>query len=170
MPADRYWGAQTQRALEHFAIGDSALAAPFLRALGLIKLVSARVNGELGLLPARQGRLDRERRARRWSSGALDEHFPLVMWQSGSGTQTNMNAQRGDREPRERARAAASSEPSSRVHPNDDVNRCQSSNDVIPSAIHVAAAERGRSARLLPALAGAARRARGEGARLVATS
>jgi fumarate hydratase class II len=91
VPADRYWGAQTQRALEHFAIGDQRWPRSFLRAIGLIKRAAARVNGELGLLPAdKVGWISRA--ADEVVKGELDAHFPLVLWQSGSGTQTNMNA------------------------------------------------------------------------------
>jgi fumarate hydratase class II len=149
VPADRYWGAQTQRALEHFAIGDQRWPRSFLRALGLIKQVAARVNGELGLLPAdKLGWIARA--AGEVVSGELDAHFPLVLWQSGSGTQTNMNA---NEVIANRANELAGSPLGSKrpVHPNDDVNRCQSSNDVIPSAIHVAAAEQVEKA-LLPAV------------------
>jgi fumarate hydratase class II len=150
VPSDRYWGAQTQRALEHFAIGTQRWPRAFLRALGLCKLAAARVNLELGLLPPDKARWISQA-AQEVADGALDDHFPLVVWQSGSGTQTNMNANevianRAD----EIAGGARGSK--DLVHPNDDVNRCQSSNDVIPSAIHIAAACEA-SERLLPALA-----------------
>jgi fumarate hydratase class II len=149
VPADRYWGAQTQRALEHFAIGDQRWPRSFLRAIGLIKRAAARVNGELGLLPAdKVGWISRA--ADEVVKGELDAHFPLVLWQSGSGTQTNMNA---NEVIANRANELAGSPLGAKrpVHPNDDVNRCQSSNDVIPSAIHVAAAEQVER-ELLPAV------------------
>jgi fumarate hydratase class II len=150
VPADRYWGAQTQRALEHFAIGQQRWPRPFLRALGLVKLAAARVNAELGLLaPEKAAWIARA--AEEVAAGDLDAHFPLSLWQSGSGTQTNMNA---NEVIANRAIELAGGELGSKrpVHPNDDVNRCQSSNDVIPTAIHVAVAEQVRG-RLLPALA-----------------
>jgi fumarate hydratase class II len=150
VPAEHYWGAQTQRALEHFAIGDQRWPRSFLRALGLIKRVAARVNGELGLLPAdKVGWITRA--ADEVVAGKLDAEFPLVLWQSGSGTQTNMNA---NEVIANRANELAGGKLGAKhpVHPNDDVNRCQSSNDVIPSAIHVAAAEQVER-QLLPALA-----------------
>jgi fumarate hydratase class II len=150
VPADRYWGAQTQRALLHFEIGSQRWPRPFLRALGLVKLAAARVNAKLGLLPRDKAEWI-ERAAQEVADGALDEHFPLVVWQSGSGTQTNMNA---NEVIANRAARLAGGEPASHaIHPNDDVNRCQSSNDVIPTAIHVAAAEE-VTRKLLPAVAG----------------
>ena len=149
VPADRYWGAQTQRALEHFAIGGQRWPRPFLRALGLCKLAAARVNLELGLLPRDKAGWIAQA-AQEMADGTLDDHFPLVVWQSGSGTQTNMNA---NEVIANRATEIAGGKLGGKhlVHPNDDVNRCQSSNDVIPSAIHVAAACE-TSERLLPAL------------------
>ena len=150
VPADRYWGAQTQRALLHFEIGSQRWPRPFLRALGLVKLAAARVNAELGLLPPDKADWI-ARAAQEVADGSLDEHFPLVVWQSGSGTQTNMNA---NEVIANRAARLAGGEPGTKhsIHPNDDVNRCQSSNDVIPTAIHVAAAEE-VTRRLLPAVA-----------------
>jgi fumarate hydratase class II len=150
VPSDRLWGAQTQRALEHFAIGGQRWPRAFLRALGLCKLAAARVNAELGLLPRDKAGWIAQA-AQEMVDGALDEHFPLVVWQSGSGTQTNMNA---NEVIANRATLIAGGQLGGKhlVHPNDDVNRCQSSNDVIPSAIHVAAACEVRL-RLLPELA-----------------
>jgi fumarate hydratase class II len=148
--ADRYWGAQTQRSLENFRIGGERWPAPLIHALGLIKLAAARVN-------ARLGELDRtlagpiEQAAREVADGKLDEHFPLVVWQTGSGTQTNMNANEviSNRAIELLGGTMGSKKP---VHPNDHVNRSQSSNDTIPTAIHVAAA-REIHGRLMPALA-----------------
>jgi fumarate hydratase class II len=148
VPSDRYWGAQTQRALEHFAIGDQRWPRPFLRALGLCKLAAARVNAELGLLPRDKAGWIAQA-AQEMADGGLDDHFPLVVWQSGSGTQTNMNA--NEVIANRASELAGGKRGSHLVHPNDDVNRCQSSNDVIPTAIHVAAACE-VSERLLPAV------------------
>ena len=150
VPADRYWGAQTQRALENFRIGAERWPRPFLRALGLCKLAAARVNADLGLLaPEPAGWIARA--AQEVAEGALDDHFPLVLWQSGSGTQIHMNA---NEVIANRATVLAGGELGGerRIHPNDHVNRCQSSNDVVPSALHVAAAEE-VARRLLPAVA-----------------
>jgi len=148
--AEVYWGAQTQRAVENFPIGGERFPRALLRALGLVKKACAKVNLERGALD--------ESRARailgacdEVIAGTLDAHFPLVVWQSGSGTQTNMNANevianraielsggvRGDK---------------AAVHPNDHVNLAQSSNDVFPTAMHVAAVEQ-IEGRLLPAVA-----------------
>jgi len=148
VPADRYWGAQTQRSLHFFAIGSERMPAPLVHALGLVKQVAAEVNAELGRLDAAKARAIATA-AGEVARGALDEEFPLRVWQTGSGTQTNMNANEviANRAselldgPRGEGR---------RVHPNDDVNRSQSSNDVFPTAMHVAAA-REIEERLLPA-------------------
>src|SRR5438876_3675112 len=91
VPADRYWGAQTQRSLENFRIGSECMPRPLIHAFGLIKRVAAEVNRELGLIDARRARAI-IRAAREVSEGKLDDHFPLAVWQTGSGTQTNMNA------------------------------------------------------------------------------
>lgn len=144
VPADRFWGAQTQRALEHFAIGEERFPRPFLRALGLVKQACALVNRDLGLLEAEVAE------AIAWAAGEvargdLDDHFPLRIWQSGSGTQVHMNANEVI------ARRASQRLGGRPVHPHDDVNRGQSSNDVVPTAIHVAAVEEVRG-QLLPAL------------------
>jgi fumarate hydratase class II len=137
--ADRLWGAQTERSRGNFRIGDERMPAPLIRALGIVKYASAQANLELGSLDARRARAIM-RAAREVIDGKLAEHFPLVVWQTGSGTQTNMNlnevianranellgGKRGDKSP---------------VHPNDHVNMSQSSNDCFPSAMHIAAAE-----------------------------
>jgi fumarate hydratase, class II len=137
VPADRYWGAQTQRSLENFAIGIERMPIEVVHAMAMVKKAAARVNLSLG-------KLDRERcdaicqAADEIAAGKLDDHFPLVVWQTGSGTQTNMNVnevisnraieilggQRGSKEP---------------VHPNDHVNMSQSSNDTFPTAMSIAA-------------------------------
>lgn len=150
VPADRYWGAQTQRSLQNFAIGEERLPRPLVRALALVKQCAAAVNGELGDLPADlSGAI--QQAAQEVMDGRLDGHFPLVVWQTGSGTQSNMNLN----EVIANRAAEIMGEPlgSNRsVHPNDHVNRSQSTNDVFPSAIHISAAVR-TSEGLLPALA-----------------
>ncbi|HET7875107.1 MAG TPA: class II fumarate hydratase, partial [Methylomirabilota bacterium] len=149
VPADRYWGAQTQRSLQHFRIGGERFPRELIRALGLIKKACAMVNRDLGLLPPNKARAI-IRASDEVIAGVLDEHFPLVVWQTGSGTQTNMNA---NEVIANRAIDILGGEMGSKrpVHPNDDVNRSQSSNDVFPTAIHVAAAEQAHT-RLIPAV------------------
>src|SRR3954469_9364780 len=149
VPAERYWGAQTQRSLQNFRIGGERLPAPLVRALGLVKQAAALVNKDLGELEPRLADAI-ARAAGDVVQGKYDDEFPLVVWQTGSGTQSNMNAneviaalanemlgaKRGGKSP---------------VHPNDHVNRGQSSNDSFPTAMHIAAA-REIAERLLPAL------------------
>ena len=150
VPADRYWGAQTQRSLENFKIGTERLPRPLIRALGLVKQCAAAVNRELGDLPGNVSEAIRDA-AQEVIDGRLDEHFPLVVWQTGSGTQSNMNANEViANRAAERMGDALGANRS--VHPNDHVNRSQSTNDVFPSAIHIAVAVE-ISERLLPALA-----------------
>jgi fumarate hydratase class II len=150
VPADRYWGAQTQRSIENFRIGTERMPQPLIRALGLVKRAAAEVNLSLKLLDARRARAI-VRAAQEVIDGKLDGHFPLVVWQTGSGTQTNMNvneviANRANEMLGGKLGAKAP------VHPNDHVNMSQSSNDCFPTAMHIAAAE--EIARLLdPALA-----------------
>ena len=150
VPADRYWGAQTQRSLEHFDIGGERFPRAMIRALGLVKKACAVVNRELGLLPGERAQAIIAA-ADEVIAGALDEHFPLVIWQTGSGTQTNMNANEviANRAIERLGGRMGSKRP---VHPNDDVNRSQSSNDVFPTAMHVAAVEE-IGGQLLPAVA-----------------
>ncbi|HYB41009.1 MAG TPA: class II fumarate hydratase [Candidatus Methylomirabilis sp.] len=140
VPADRYWGAQTQRALEHFRIGEERFPREMIRALALVKKACALVNREIGLLDAERTRAIVQA-ADEVIAGGLDDHFPLVIWQTGSGTQTNMNANEviANRAIEILGGRLGSKTP---VHPNDDVNRSQSSNDVFPTAMHVAAVER----------------------------
>jgi fumarate hydratase class II len=161
VPADRYWGAQTQRSLDHFRIGGERMPRAMIRALGLVKKACAIVNRDLGHLDAeRAGAIIQA--ADEVISGALDHHFPLVVWQTGSGTQTNMNANEviANRAIEILGGRMGSKKP---VHPNDDVNRSQSSNDVFPTAIHVAAVEQ-IAGKLVPAVR-ALRDALGEKAR-----
>ena len=149
VPADRYWGAQSERSRQNFKIGHDRMPIEIIHALGLVKLASAETNRELALIDARRtGAIARA--AREVIEGKLDDHFPLVVWQTGSGTQTNMNlnevianranellgGERGAKKP---------------VHPNDHVNMSQSSNDSFPTAMHIAAA-RGIIGELIPAL------------------
>jgi fumarate hydratase class II len=149
VPADRLWGAQTERSRRNFTIGGERMPVEIVRALGLQKLAAARANMALGVLDPGLGQAIAAA-AEEVADGKLDDHFPLVVWQTGSGTQSNMNAnevianranerlggRRGDKKP---------------VHPNDHVNLSQSSNDSFPSVMHIAAA-RAVNARLLPAL------------------
>jgi fumarate hydratase class II len=137
--ADRYWGAQTERSLHHFNIGFDVMPREMVRALGVLKKAAALVNEELGKLSSDKVRLI-VRAADEVIEGKLDEHFPLRVWQTGSGTQTNMNA---NEVISNRAIELAGGEMGSKkpVHPNDDVNMSQSSNDTFPTAMHIAAAE-----------------------------
>jgi fumarate hydratase class II len=139
VPVDAYYGAQTARSMGNFKIGGERMPREIIRAFGIVKKASAQANLELGLLDARRAELIVSA-AEEVIDGTLDEHFPLVIWQTGSGTQTNMNVnevisnraielaggQRGSKDP---------------VHPNDHVNKSQSSNDTFPTAMHVAAVE-----------------------------
>jgi fumarate hydratase class II len=131
LPAKALYGAQTQRAVENFPISGQPLPPEFIRALGLVKLAAARVNRELGLLPPDVANAI-ERAARAVANGELDGEFPIDVFQTGSGTSSNMNAN-------EVIAAVASAELGRRVHPNDQVNLGQSSNDVIPAVLHVSA-------------------------------
>jgi fumarate hydratase, class II len=137
VPADRYWGAQTQRSLENFEIGDVRFGRPFLRAFGLLKRAAAEANRDLGLLPPEKAALIAAA-AQEVADGKLDAHFPLVVFQTGSGTQTNMNV---NEVIANRAIELAGGVPGSKdpIHPNDDVNRSQSSNDTFPTAMSIAA-------------------------------
>ncbi|MGH6770222.1 MAG: class II fumarate hydratase [Xanthobacteraceae bacterium] len=150
VPADRLWGAQTERSRQNFLISDERMPLPLIRALGLIKRAAAEANRDLGSLDGRRARVIAAA-AQEIVDGKLDDHFPLVIWQTGSGTQTNMNVneviaaranemlggKRGDKAP---------------VHPNDHVNMSQSSNDCFPTAMHIAAADE-IAHLLMPALA-----------------
>src|SRR6266536_722185 len=141
VPADRYWGAQTQRSLHHFSIGGPTERMPVevVRAFGILKKACALVNLELGKLPKAKADLIIAV-ADEVMSGKLDDHFPLYVWQTGSGTQSNMNA---NEVISNRAIELAGGELGSKkpIHPNDDVNMSQSSNDTFPTAMHIAAAQ-----------------------------
>jgi fumarate hydratase, class II len=149
VPADRYWGAQTQRSLENFRIGAERMPRPLIRALGLVKQAAARANRHLGVLePAIADAV--EAAAAEVATGRLDAEFPLVVWQTGSGTQSNMNANEviSNRAIEALGGTRGAKKP---VHPNDHVNLGQSSNDTFPTAMHVAAALEIRD-RLIPAI------------------
>jgi fumarate hydratase class II len=150
VPADRLWGAQTQRSLENFRIGTERMPKPLVRALAIVKRAAAESNLELGLLNARRARAI-IRAAQEVIDGKWDDHFPLVVWQTGSGTQTNMNLNEviANRANQMLGGQLGSKTP---VHPNDHVNMSQSSNDSFPTAMHIAAAEE-IAYRLDPALA-----------------
>lgn len=139
VPADKYWGAQTQRSLHHFNIGDDRMPREMIRALGILKKAAALVNEELGKLPHQKAELI-VRACEEVIEGKLDEHFPLRVWQTGSGTQTNMNANEviSNRAIELAGGVMGSKQP---IHPNDHVNMSQSSNDTFPTAMYVAAAE-----------------------------
>jgi fumarate hydratase class II len=143
VPADALWGAQTQRAVENFPISGLAMPRQFIAALGLVKWAAAGANSELGLL-TKDKTAAIQAAALQVAEGRHDEHFPIDVFQTGSGTSSNMNAN-------EVIARLATEGFGSEVHPNDDVNMCQSSNDVIPTCVHVSAAI-GIHDRLLPAL------------------
>ena len=139
VPADKYWGAQTQRSLENFKIGGDKFPKELIRAFGILKKAAAMTNQELGVLPVHKADLIM-RAADEVIEGKLDQHFPLVVWQTGSGTQTNMNANEviSNRAIELAGGVMGSKKP---IHPNDDVNKSQSSNDTFPTAMHIAAVE-----------------------------
>ncbi len=149
VPANVYWGAQTQRSLLHFNIGRDVMPPELIRAFGALKKACALVNQDLGKLPSEIAKLI-EQAADEVIAGKLDDQFPLRIWQTGSGTQTNMNV---NEVISNRAIEMAGGEMGSKkpVHPNDHVNMSQSSNDTFPTAMHIAAAERVKNA-LIPAI------------------
>ena len=139
VPTDMYYGAQTARSLMHFRIGGERMPRELIRAFGILKKAAALVNVELGLLPKEKGDLI-VKAADEVIAGKLDAHFPLVIWQTGSGTQTNMNVNEviSNRCIEMAGGQMGSKKP---IHPNDDVNKAQSSNDTFPAAMHIAAVE-----------------------------
>src|SRR5882724_8871251 len=149
VPADRYYGAQTARSLIHFAIGKDTMPPDLIRAFGILKKAAALVNQDLGKLSAEKAVLITQA-ADEVIAGKLHDHFPLRIWQTGSGTQTNMNV---NEVISNRAIEISGGEMGSKkpIHPNDDVNMSQSSNDTFPAAMHIAAATETRQ-RLLPAV------------------
>ena len=149
VPADRYYGAQTARSLIHFAIGQDTMPPELIRAFGILKKAAALVNQDLGKLSADKAKLIAQA-ADEVVSGKLNDHFPLRIWQTGSGTQTNMNVNEviGNRAIEIAGGIMGSKQP---IHPNDDVNMSQSSNDTFPTAMHIAAATE-TARRLIPAV------------------
>jgi len=139
VPADRYWGAQTERSLHHFNIGDDRMPREMIRALGILKKACALVNVDLGKLDPEKAQFIVQA-CDEVIEGRLDAHFPLRVWQTGSGTQTNMNANEviSNRAIELAGGVVGSKNP---IHPNDDVNMSQSSNDTFPTAMYIAAAE-----------------------------
>lgn len=148
VPAHALWGAQTQRSTQNFKIGGDRFPREMIKALGVLKKCAAMTNADLGLLDKKKAEFILKA-ADEVIKGDLDQHFPLVVWQTGSGTQTNMNANEVI------ANRAMTMQgltlPSKEIHPNDDVNKGQSSNDTFPTAMHIAVAERVHN-RLLPML------------------
>lgn len=136
VPADRYWGAQTQRSLQNFKIGDNKMPIEVIRAFAVLKKAAALTNAELGVLSADTAKVIGEV-CDEIMAGKLDDHFPLVVWQTGSGTQSNMNVNEvvANRAIEKLGGVIGSKSP---VHPNDDVNKSQSSNDTFPTAMHIA--------------------------------
>ena len=149
VPDDAYWGAQTQRSLINFAIGEQRMPLAVVHALALVKKAAARVNNRIGELPPDIARLI-EQAADEVLAGEHDDQFPLVVWQTGSGTQSNMNVNEVIAG-RANELAGGTRGGKSPVHPNDHVNRAQSSNDCFPTAMHIAAA-RAVHDQLLPAI------------------
>ncbi|MCY4384437.1 MAG: class II fumarate hydratase [Nitrospinae bacterium] len=149
VPEDKYYGAQTARSLVHFKIGGDRFPREIIRALGILKKAAAVTNEELGILEPEKTALITQA-ADEVIAGDLDEHFPLVVWQTGSGTQTNMNANEviANRAIEITGGEMGSKDP---IHPNDDVNKAQSSNDTFPTAMHIAAGEQ-MTKKLIPAV------------------
>ncbi len=148
VPEDKFWGAQTQRSIENFKIGFDRFPREMIRALGILKKSAARANLDLGLLDKEKSNMI-QKAADKVISGELDEHFPLVVWQTGSGTQTNMNANEVIANYGNYLKNGHLKE--KWIHPNDDVNKAQSSNDTFPTAMHIAVAEQVYH-RLIPVL------------------
>ncbi len=137
VPMNKYWGAQTERSLHHFAIGQDKMPNSLIKAMGIVKLAAANTNAKLGKLPPEKLKLI-SKAALEVIEGKLNEHFPLSVWQTGSGTQTNMNANEviANRSIEIAGGTLGSKDP---IHPNDDVNMSQSSNDTFPTAMYIAA-------------------------------
>jgi fumarate hydratase class II len=140
IPVDRFWGAQTQRSLGNFKIGEERFPREFIRALGIVKRSAAIVNNQLGVLSDDKKELI-VNACDAIICGRIDDHFPLVVWQTGSGTQTNMNTNEviANWSAHSCGKPMGAKDP---VHPNDDCNKSQSSNDVFPTAMHIAAVEK----------------------------
>ncbi len=138
VPADKYWGAQTQRSLQNFKIGGTLMPMEIIRAFAVLKKAAALVNVDLEVLPSEKGQLI-ARVCDEISEGKLDDHFPLVVWQTGSGTQTNMNVNEVIANRAHFLGGNKLSEGNKLIHPNDDVNKSQSSNDTFATAMNIAA-------------------------------
>ena len=138
VPADKYWGAQTQRSKENFKIGDGIMPIEIIRAFAILKKAAAQTNVELGVLPSDKGELIAQV-CDEILEGKLDDHFPLVVWQTGSGTQSNMNVNEVIANRAHVITGGKLGEGEKFIHPNDDVNKSQSSNDTFPTAMHIAA-------------------------------
>lgn len=138
VPADKYWGAQTQRSLENFKIGDGRMPVEIIRAFAILKKAAALTNNELGVLSAEKTQLI-ARACDEILEGKLDDQFPLVVWQTGSGTQSNMNVNEVISNRAHVLNGGVLGEGNSPVHPNDDINKSQSSNDTFPTAMSIAA-------------------------------
>ncbi len=150
VPADRYWGAQTERSRNNIRIGEERMPRPLIRALAIVKRAAAETNLALGSLDARRAKAIAQA-AEEIIAGKLDGHFPLSVWQTGSGTQTNMNVNEVIAN-RANEKLGGKLGTKSPIHPNDHVNMSQSSNDCFPTAMHIAAAQE-IAGRLVPALA-----------------
>ncbi len=138
VPSDKYWGAQTQRSKDNFKIGDGRMPKEIIRAFGYLKKAAAMANMELGVLPQEKAELIMQV-CDEIIAGDLDEHFPLVVWQTGSGTQSNMNVNEVVSNRAHVLKGGKLGEGKPFIHPNDDVNKSQSSNDTFPTAMHIAA-------------------------------
>ncbi len=140
VPADKFWGAQTQRSLQNFTIGGETMKMPLevIRAFAILKRSAAQANAELGVLPAENAELITQV-CDEILEGKLDEQFPLVVWQTGSGTQSNMNVNEVVANRAHVVRGGTLTDSKKTIHPNDDVNKSQSSNDTFPTAMHIAA-------------------------------
>ncbi|MCK5137222.1 MAG: class II fumarate hydratase [Bacteroidales bacterium] len=138
VPADKYWGAQTQRSKDNFKIGDGRMPIDIIKAFGFLKKAAAATNQELGVLPEEKAELIMQV-CDEIIEGKLDDQFPLVVWQTGSGTQSNMNVNEVVANRAHVIKGNKLGEGSRQIHPNDDVNKSQSSNDTFPTAMHIAA-------------------------------
>ncbi len=138
VPADAYWAAQTQRSAENFKIGGQKMPEEIIRAFAILKMAAAKTNAELGVLPKTKANLIK-RVCKEILDGKLDDQFPLVVWQTGSGTQSNMNMNEVIANRGHVLKGGALTDKDKYLHPNDDVNKSQSSNDTFPTAMHIAA-------------------------------
>ena len=138
VPADRYWGAQTQRSKENFTIGGHRMPTEVIKAFAVLKKAAAQANQELGVLPKEKEEII-SRVCDEILAGKLDDEFPLVVWQTGSGTQSNMNVNEVIANRAHVLLGGHLMDEKKQIHPNDDVNKSQSSNDTFPTAMHIAA-------------------------------